>query len=83
MKAILGMGELGQWWPCVLSIVIMIQFADENLPYRQTVGIGTIHQLHSGKKVFLFCLLGKCYLEKQKYYKALTAAVFEYSSFQK
>jgi hypothetical protein len=32
MKATLGMGELGQWWPCVLSIVIMIQFADENLP---------------------------------------------------
>ena len=83
MKAILGCGVLGQWWPCVLSIVIIIQFVNENLPLRQTVGIGTIHQLRGGKKVFLFGLLSNCYLEKQKYTKALTAAVFEYSGFQK
>lgn len=83
MKAILGCGVLGQWWPCVLSIVIIIQFVNENLPLRQTVGIGTIHQLRGGRKVFLFCLLGNCYLEKQKYTKALAAAAFEYPGFQK
>ena len=66
-----------------MSIVIMFHFVNKNLPLRQTGGISNIHQLQQALKVFLFCLLSNCYLEKQKYTEALTAAVFEYSSFQK
>ena len=83
MQAILGVAVLGQWWPCVMSIVIMFHFVNKNLPLRQTGGISNIHQLQWALKVFLFGLLSNCYLEKQKYTEALTAAVFEYSGFQK
>ena len=66
-----------------MSIVIMIQFVNKNLPLRQTGGISNIHQLQQAAKVFLFGLLSNCYLEKLKYTEALTAAVFEYPGFQK
>ena len=46
-------------------------------------GIGNIHQLQWRQKVFLFGLLNNCYLEKQKYTEALTAAVFENTGIQK
>ena len=66
-----------------MSIVIMFHFVNKNLPCTADGGIGNIHQLQPATKVFLFGLLSNCYLEKQKYTEALTAAVFEYSGFQK
>ena len=66
-----------------MSIVIMFQFINKNLPCTADGGVSNIHQLQWRSKVFLFGLLSNCYLEKQKYTEALTAAVFENTGIQK